>query len=444
MKAIKSKKRAPHFLGEPDLRYDQIWAIGLTVFYLILTTTRAFDFWKGNSVAEAYANSWKGNILISLLGNLVLLITIPFLIKRYQRVKEKLVQNWPLIILFGYTLISCIWSEYPDIAFRRWVKIFIYFLLLINVISLPNPVKLLRKTFLFYIYIVAALSFAMIFISREYGWQPYEGGALPCGIMGHKAGLGLFCAASFFVMLWYSSSGDIPFKASLRIHAVLYLSLPLGLIASGAITALGGMLVAAAISFLGYVRLRQRDPYISLSFLLFIIIALIIVLIVNENIGQTNLLDLVLKPTGKDPTFTGRTDIWSTSISLGLKNNPVFGAGFGTLFLGDRSSWLQSVFGWAVWGSHNAYIETFLETGLVGLAILIFVLVDVIVKNCRSVRKSRSHSVSLLGALALLIFVNFFDMNLLNPTFAFFLMLFLSIFGNLAEPSKKPLAATAK
>jgi exopolysaccharide production protein ExoQ len=443
MKAIKSKKRAPHFLGEPDLRYDQIWAIGLTVFYLILTTTRAFDFWKGNSVAEAYANSWKGNILISLLGNLVLLVTIPFLIKRYQRVKEKLVQNWPLVILFGYTLISCLWSEFPDIAFRRWMKIFIYFLLLLNLFSLPKPIPLLRKTFLLYIYIVSTLSFVMIFISRKYGWQPYEGGELPCGIMGHKIGFGLFCAASFFTMLWYSSSGHIPFKAQIKKHAILYALLLAGLISSGAMTAVGGLLLASALSLLVYVIMRLRGPYIAAAILLFIIVGILFVFIVNENTAQANLLEFVLKPTGKDPTFTGRTDIWSAAISFGLKNKPIFGSGFGTLFLGDKSSWLQSVFGWAVWGSHSAYIETFLETGLIGLAILVLIILDILVHIFEAVYKYKRHSVALLSLVILIIFINFFNMDLLNPTFAFFLLLFLSFYKSMSVPPKKCSAPAA-
>jgi exopolysaccharide production protein ExoQ len=442
MKAIIRKRGAHRLLGASDLRYDQIWATGLAVFYLILTTTRAFDFWKGNSVAEAYANSWKGNILISLLGNLVLLITIPFLIMRYQRVKEKIVQNWPLVILFGYTLLSCLWSEFPDIAFRRWVKVFIYFLLLINMISLPNPIKLLRKVFLFYIYIVSVLSFAMIFLSREYGWQPYEGGALPCGIMGHKIGLGLFCAASFFTMLWYSSSGDIPFKALLKKHAILYVLLLAGLIASGAMTAVGGMLLASALSLLVYVLMRLRDRYIAAAVLLFICVAILFVFIVNENTVQANLLEIVLKPSGKDPTFTGRTDIWSTSISLGLKNNPIFGSGFGSLFLGDKSAWLQSVFGWAVWGSHSGYIETFLETGIVGLTILVFVIAKIVADIIKVVCKYRAHSTSLLGLMILLIIANIFNMDLLNPTFTFFMMLFLSMYRNIAK--EKPPAHAAR
>lgn len=421
-----------------DMRYDQKWAIGLTVFYLILTTTRAFDFWKGN--AGSYTDSWKGNILISLLGNLVLLIIIPFLIMKYERVKKRLAQNWPLVLLFGYTLISCFWSEFPDIAFRRWVKIFIYFLLIINIISLPNPLKLLRKTFFFYIYIVSALNLVMIFISRKYGWQSYEGSVLPSGIIGHKNGFGLFCAVSFFTMLWYSSSGDIPFKASFKKHLVLYLVLLAGLLASGSITPLGGMLLASALSLLVYWlnKMSLRDPYIVASVLFFIIVIILFGYIVNENILQGDLFELILVPSGKDLTFTGRTDIWSASIDLGLKNHPIYGFGFGALFVGEKSAWLQSIYGWQVWGAHSGYIETFLETGLVGLAIALLVLAKIVGNVFKAVCKYKAQSISLLSLVVLLIFVNFFEVNILNTTFSFFIILFLSVYKSITDPLRKP------
>jgi O-antigen ligase len=422
-----------------DMKYDQKWAIGLTVFYLILTTTRAFDFWKEN--AGSYkSDSWKGNILISLLGNLVLLIIIPFLIMKYERVKKRLAQNWPLVLLFGYTLISCLWSEFPDIAFRRWVKIFIYFLLIINIISLPNPIKLLRKTFFFYIYIVSTLNLVMIFISRKYGWQSYQGGALPCGIIGHKNGFGLFCAASFFTMLWYSSSGETSFKASIKKHLFIYMVLLAGLIASGSKTSLGGMLLASALSLLVYlpIKMRVNDQYIMASILLFFIVIVLFGYIVNENIVQADLLELILKPSGKDPTFTGRTDVWSASINFGLKNNPAFGSGFGALFVGEKSAWLQSIYGWQVWGAHNGYIETFLETGLVGLAISLLVLAKIVGYVFKAVCKYRAHSISLLSLVILIIFVNFFEVNILNTTFSFFTILFLSVYKSIADPLKKP------
>lgn len=415
---------------------DQKWAIGLTVFYLVLTTTRAFDFW--NESAGSYSDSWKGNILISLLGNLLLLLIIPFLAKNFENVKQKLMQNWHLVLFFGYTLISCLWSEFPGIAFRRWVKIFIYLVLIINTVSLPDPAKLFKKIFLYYIYIVSALSLIMILASRQYGWQSYQGGALPCGIIGHKNGFGLFCAAAFFTLLWCSWSGDTSFKLSIKKHIALYLALLAGLIASGSKTPLGGMLLASGVSLIIYliIKLRLNDQLGLASIGLLLIAVVLFGYIVNANVLHANLMQLLIEPTGKDLTFTGRTDIWSASINLGLKNNPAFGSGFGALFVGEKSSWLQSIYGWKVGSAHNGYIETFLETGFVGLAMFLLVLAKILGFVLSAVCKYQSHPISLLSLTLLGIFVNFFEVNVLGTSFLFFLIIWLSVQKSMAGSLK--------
>jgi O-antigen ligase len=78
---------------------------------------------------------------------------------------------------------------------------------------------------------------------------------------------------------------------------------------------------------------------------------------------------LVAESLGRDPTFTGRTDIWMAALTL-WSDSPLFGYGFnaaGTIvgpFLKSR------LFDSAV-DSHNGYIDVLLNTGAVGLIIFI-------------------------------------------------------------------------
>jgi exopolysaccharide production protein ExoQ len=79
---------------------------------------------------------------------------------------------------------------------------------------------------------------------------------------------------------------------------------------------------------------------------------------------------LVAEGLGRDPTFTGRTDIWLAALSL-WSDNPLFGYGFnaaGTIvgpFLKSR------LFDSAV-DSHSGYIDLLLNVGAVGTIIFIF------------------------------------------------------------------------
>src|SRR5262249_11389657 len=73
-----------------------------------------------------------------------------------------------------------------------------------------------------------------------------------------------------------------------------------------------------------------------------------------------------LTAVGRDPSLTGRTDIWAAV--LPLATNPLFGTGFESFWLGDRFVALSSQFsGLLLNQAHNGYIEMYLNLGWVGL-----------------------------------------------------------------------------
>ena len=82
--------------------------------------------------------------------------------------------------------------------------------------------------------------------------------------------------------------------------------------------------------------------------------------------------DLV-KALGRDPTLTGRTELWHRV--LGMIANPLVGAGFESFWLGDRLQTMWSMYWWHPSEAHNGYLEVFLNLGWVGVALLAIVLV---------------------------------------------------------------------
>ena len=85
-----------------------------------------------------------------------------------------------------------------------------------------------------------------------------------------------------------------------------------------------------------------------------------------------SLLDagLFLGLIGKDPTLTGRTDIWSAVIEL-ISERPVFGWGYRAMWVPTDlvTMWVDMKTGeWGVPSAHNAFLEVTLELGLLGLA----------------------------------------------------------------------------
>ncbi len=82
------------------------------------------------------------------------------------------------------------------------------------------------------------------------------------------------------------------------------------------------------------------------------------------------LREFVTRSMGRDPTLTTRTDIWTAV--LGLPTDPLFGSGFASVWLTPE--------GWAsntkinIPHAHNGYLETYLNGGIVGVALLLAVL----------------------------------------------------------------------
>jgi len=90
-------------------------------------------------------------------------------------------------------------------------------------------------------------------------------------------------------------------------------------------TSLSCFLLASALMMGVSLRIVARKPWI---------VHCMMIAIVSVS-ASTLFLDLgsgVLQSMGRDPTLTGRTDIWK--LVLGMAGNPVFGTGFESFWLG--------------------------------------------------------------------------------------------------------------
>jgi O-antigen ligase len=118
------------------------------------------------------------------------------------------------------------------------------------------------------------------------------------------------------------------------------------------------------------------------------------------------LSSMVAELFGRDPTLTGRTGIWDAVLKV--HTNPLFGVGYQTFWIGDRLA--------AVWNTlhtsylneaHNGYLETYLNLGYIGVALLVAFMFSSGRTACRQLVAS-SHFASFAIALWMVtIFYNF-------------------------------------
>jgi exopolysaccharide production protein ExoQ len=402
-------------------------AVWTTVLYLFVITTNIFSFWQeAGQVAAKKVET--GNVILSLIGILVVMVIVPQLLKKNALGIIRL--SWPFILVLMFSLMSCLWSELPFIAFRRFTKVLIIVICVLNLLSENDFGASFKKSIFIYIILTILTSLVFILFFPRYGWMQYEGRFLARGIMSHKNGLSDYCAVSVLFVLWIKTS-----RTSLaRIEEVLlvligiisFIFLCLG---QGVDASLS--LAIALIWFIIGVILNRIGTKKSMAFFAlicsFISVNIVISLLWLNGYIPTNLAEIVVTSVGKDMTFTGRVQLWQEIAYFSSKTHPFLGYGFGTFFVSEESSLLPTYLNWA-YSAHSGYLKLFVELGIVGtiifclflghLAISIFTL-----KNVNYKEKSALQAL-LLYALC----HNIVSDSFLVPQISFLIIIMLSFY----------------
>ena len=84
---------------------------------------------------------------------------------------------------------------------------------------------------------------------------------------------------------------------------------------------------------------------------------------------------LLLHLLGRDPTFTGRTQVWAMVLTA-IRKHPYLGYGYDSFWTGLKGESLDILLGtgWLVPTAHDGYLDLGLSLGLLGLCVFAFVL----------------------------------------------------------------------
>ena len=136
-------------------------------------------------------------ILLMVIGLVILINRRVYLLELARRNK------WVLFLLL-YALISVIWSDFPIIALKRIFRAYGIIIMVLIVLSEPDPIdsikKLLRRT----AYLMIPLSVLFIKYYREIGvyYDPWGGVPLFRGVSTDKNSLGRLCLICAIYFIW--------------------------------------------------------------------------------------------------------------------------------------------------------------------------------------------------------------------------------------------------
>jgi O-antigen ligase len=216
---------------------------------------------------------------------------------------------------------------------------------------------LLRDAFL----VLVALNLAAVMLWPDAALMTVAHPGAWRGLLNHKNGLGLIAllAGLVFVTCRYGRVGKPAIALAGLTGAVLLL---VGSTSAGAlVTALLLMLVGL---FVAWRRASARHS------------GLVLILAVATAVA-TALLGLMLAGDilvllGRDPTLTGRTELWS-AVWERVQQHPALGHGYGAIWGTDDTvaAAIRWLVGWPVPDAHSGYLNLALELGLLGLALLV-------------------------------------------------------------------------
>jgi len=276
-----------------------------------------------------------------------------------------------LVAFFIYSFVAILWSDFPFIAFKRWIKTLGHPVMALIILTDLNPVAALRIVMKRCAYLLIPFSVLLIKYFPEYGrsFDLWSGQPVDNGVGLTKNDLGYQCLIFglffFWDLLTTVRSADRREHRWELIICVVFLGLIAWLFSRvNSITSLVSFALGVAIMLLmGVVSRRLIGAYV--------IAGLILLAIANLAFDlYASLLDLV----GRDPTLTDRTKLWADV--LAMQDHPILGAGFESFWLGDRIEVLWAKWWWRPNQAHNGYIETYLNLGSVGVFLLFCVLVS--------------------------------------------------------------------
>ena len=124
-------------------------ALWIPAVWLFLTSSRARSLWlgmapsfKGVDATEAYMEGSPIDRAV-LMGLVIAALAV--VISRMERVGPLLRKNGPILLFFAFCAVSILWSDFPFVAFKRWIKSVGDLAMVLIILTEPDPMGALKR-----------------------------------------------------------------------------------------------------------------------------------------------------------------------------------------------------------------------------------------------------------------------------------------------------------
>lgn len=328
-----------------------------------------------------------GDKITQSLNLLVILLSIALFARRAGRVRTVGRGAVFLFIIIGFLTCSAAWSIDFHLTIR---EAFLYLVAAVGWVAIATNLEpdefmavAARMTFL-----AAAASIVLLVVSPSNALETWEVGVDFRGIFSQKNVLGEAMAVGAIVNLHCLS---IPRKGRAWYGFYLAVIILVALMSKSATSCLAIFVCCVAHTVISPIRRGGAARVMGVA-----VLACILPLVLVATAFSDSILELL----GKDPTLTGRTEIWAYVIS-DIQMKPLLGWGY-EAFWGDNpaAKEISDAVHWVVPQAHNGLLELLVEIGLVGTTLFVALLVRIM---GLAVRCLPSPSAGALGVSTLLV-----------------------------------------
>ena len=361
------------FYRNSERRAGVSLALWIPLAWLFIVSSRPVSLWIGIGRTEYTSEQLlDGSPLDSVVFLALIVAGAIVLVRRRLNWAALFRRNRWLFVFFIYLGLSVVWSEYPFVSLKRWIKDLGNVIMVLVVLSDHNPIQAVRFLLARCCYLLLPLSIIFIKYFPDLGryYDRWIGTAYYCGVTTDKNMLGMTLFACSLALIWMLLQPDRKRTRAQartdRIILVLMAGMTYWLLQQAhSATALSCTLLGALVIWgTRFARIRTHLGVYGAAAGVFILLMQL----------TFNLSEIVAQALGRDMTFTGRTDIWSALLKEGT--NPLFGAGYYSFWLGDRIERLSASYFYHLNEAHDTYLETYLNSGLIGVALLFAVLLS--------------------------------------------------------------------
>jgi len=385
----------------------------------------------GDAGQGAVQGSLRNQILIISFG-LVGSLFLPAALKRFDPAFRWVAALWTLYLSWGFA--SLLWSVYPLLTVRNTVA-----LLLVSVGcfglgagfygSLPNG----RDLFVQHVLVAGVLSALVVLGPLPFHWDQYDlldpAGRLEIG-GDFTAYVARPVVCALLVLVVTSVLGVRRWQTHDWVLVVIFVLPLLALKTRGPVV---WSMLALAIFYLLY-KSRIQDRIQQTAMML--VIGLGTYLYYSEGVLAPLLPYLARGNVEAAAKLTGRIPLWGILLPE-IGQHPWLGAGFAAFWSPDKHRQMELLLGKFVRSAHNGFLEEVLNTGIVGLALLLAFCICAI-----AVARRRARMGDPFGWLAFLFVVLYLLLNMTSalvqeaPEIPF--MIILVILGLMANKRVTP------